>query len=275
MQLKLLIISIIALALITNNATALGIQRAEFFDVEQGGTYNITINVYTSYLDFKNDYTIEIDGEITGWLDAAPTSFTLEEGEQRQPITLTLTVPKDIRLGDYNGTITAVGHRPVPGGNTSADSGTGVGYTVATRSIIHAKVVKPGAREIVAIENIVAPGRVSPGEIAGFSAVIKNTGNVPTTAVLTLTVQQGTSKIAEVPSAPLELALGETKEVELFWKPAAEGNYIAVLTASYGGKTTSSDPISIAVSRSLPGVQAFAVITIILASAALLRRKRV
>ena len=275
MQLKLLIISIIALALITNNATALGIQKAEFFDVEQDGTYNITINVYTSYLDFENDYTIEMEGEIVGWLDAAPTSFTLEEGEQRQPITLTLTVPKDIRLGDYNGTITAVGHRPVPGGNTSADSGTGVGYTVATRSIIHAKVVKPGAREIVAIENIVAPGRVSPGEIAGFSTVIRNTGNVPTTAILTLTVQQGTNKIAEVPSAPLDLAVGETKEVELFWKPAAEGNYIAVLTASYGGKTTSSDPISIAVSRSLPGVQAFAVITIILASAALLRRKRV
>jgi len=275
MQLKLLIIFIIALALIPSTVTALGIQKAEFFDVEQGDTYNITINVYTSYLDFENDYTIEMEGEIVGWLDAAPTSFTLEEGEQRHPITLTLTVPKDIRLGDYNGTITAVGHRPVPGGNTSADSGTGVGYTVATRSIIHAKVVKPGAKEIVAIENIVAPGRVSPGEIAGFSTVIRNTGNVPTTAILTLTVQQGTNKIAEVPSAPLDLAVGETKEVELFWKPAAEGNYIAVLTASYEGKTTSSDPISIAVSRSLPGVQAFAVITIILASAALLRRKRV
>ena len=68
MQLKLLIIFIIALALIPSTVTALGIQKAEFFDVEQGDTYNITINVYTSYLDFKNDYTIEMEGEIVGWL---------------------------------------------------------------------------------------------------------------------------------------------------------------------------------------------------------------
>lgn len=273
MQLKLLMIFITALALIPGNAAALGIQKAEFFDVEQGGTYNITINVYTSYLDFENDYTIKIDGEITGWLDAAPINFTLEKGEQRQPITLSLKVPRDSKLGDYNGTITAVGHRPVPSGNESVSSGTGVGYTVATRSIIHARVVKPGAREIVAIEDITAPGKVSPGEIAGFSAAMRNTGNVPTTAILTLKIQQGSNKIAEVPSAPHELALGEKKEVELFWKPLAEGNYEAVLTASYGGKTTSSDPISIAVSQSLPGVEAFAVIIIIL-GAALLRRKR-
>jgi len=274
MQLKLLIIFIIALALIPSTVTALGIQKAEFFDVEQGDTYNITINVYTSYLDFENDYTIEMKGEIVGWLDVTPTNFTLEEGEQHQPITLTLTVPKDIRLGDYNGTITAVGHRPVPGGNTSTDSGTGVGYTVATRSIIHAKVVKPGAKEIVVIEDIVAPGKVSPGEIAGFSAVLRNTGNVPTTAVLTLTIQQDSNKITEVPSAPLDLAVGETKEVELFWKPAAEGNYQAVLTANYGGKTTNSEPISISVGGSaLPGMQAFVAVIVLLGAAMLFRRR--
>ena len=274
MQLKLLIIFIIALALIPSTATALGIQKAEFFDVEQDSTYNITIHVYTSYLDFKNDYTIEMDGEIVRWLDVVPTNFTLEEGEQNQPITLTLKVPKDAKLGDYNGTITAVGHRPVPSGNKSTSSGTGVGYTVATMSKIHAKVVKPGAKEIVAIEDIVAPGRISPGEIAGFSAVIRNTGNVPTTAVLTLTIQQDLSKIAEVPSAPLDLAVGETKEVELFWKPAAEGNYQAVLTANYGGKTTNSEPISISVGGStLPGTQAFMVIIVILGAAMLFRRR--
>ena len=273
MQLKLLIIFIIALALIPSTATALGIQKAEFFDVEQGGTYNITIYVYTSYLDFENDYTIEMEGEIVSWLDVTPTNFTLEEGEQKQPVTLTLTVPKDVKLGDYNGTITAVGHRPVPSGE-SGSSGTGVGYTVATRSQIHAKVVKPGAKEIVAIEDIVAPGRISPGEIAGFSAVIRNTGNVPTTAVLTLTIQQDSSKIAEVPSAPMDLAVGETKEVELFWKPAAEGNYQAVLTANYGGKTTNSEPISIAVGGStLPGMQVFGVIIVILGAAMLFRRR--
>ena len=274
MQPKLLLIFIIALALIPSTVSALGIQKAEFFDVEQGDTYNITINVYTSYLDFKNDYTIEMEGEIVGWLDAAPTNFTLEEGEQHQPITLTLTVPKDIRLGDYSGTITAVGHRPVPGGNTSADSGTGVGYTVATKSQIHAKVIKPGAKEIVVIEDIVAPGKVSPREIAGFSAVLRNTGNVPTTAVLTLTIQQDSNKIAEVPSAPLDLAVGETEEVELFWKPAAEGNYQAVLTAGYGGKTTNSEPVNIAVGGStLSGMQAFVAVIVLLGTAMLFKRR--
>ena len=274
MQLKLLIIFVIVLALIPSTATALGIQKAEFFDVEQDGTYNITINVYTSYLDFKNDYTIEMEGEIVSWLDVAPTNFTLEEGEQQQPIALTLTVPKHVKLGDYNGTITAVGHRTVPTGNKSSSSGTGVGYTVATRSIIHAKVIKPGAKEIVAIEDIVAPGKVSPGEIAGFSAVIRNTGNVPTTAVLTLTIQQGSNKLAEVPSASLDLAVGETEEVELFWKPVAEGDYQAVLTADYGGKTTNSEPMSIAVGGStLPGMQAFVAVTVLLGAAMLFRRR--
>jgi len=274
MKTRLLIILIIALAFIPSTVTALGIQKAEFFDVEQGNTYNITIYVYTSYLDFKNDYTIEMEGEIVSWLDVEPKNFTIEEGEQNQPITLTLTVPKDAKLGDYNGTITAVGHRTVPSGNTSTSSGTGVGYTVATKSQIHAKVIKPGAKEIVVIEDIVAPGKVSPGEIAGFSAVLRNTGNVPTTATLTLTIQQGTNKIAEVPSAPLDLAVGETKEVELFWKPAAEGNYQAVLTANYGGKTTNSEPISIAVGGStLPGMQAFVAIIVLLGAAMLFRRR--
>lgn len=274
MQLKLLLIFIIALALTPSTASALGIQKAEFFNIEQGGVYNITINVYTSYLDFENDYTIETDGEIVSWLDVMPTTFTLKEGEQHQPITLTLTVPKDAKLGDYNSTITAVGHRPVPSGNKSTSSGTGVGYTVATRSQIHAKVVKPGAREIVAIEDIATPNRVSLGEIAGFSAAIRNTGNVPTTAILTLTILQGSNKIAEVPSAPMDLSVGETKKVELFWKPAAEGNYQAVLTSGYGDKTTSSNPISIAVGGStLPGMQAIVVIMVILGTAMLIRRR--
>lgn len=274
MKPRLLIFIIIVLALLPSTVTALGIQKAEFFDVEQDDTYDITIYVYTSYLDFKNDYTIEMEGEIVSWLDVTPINFTLEEGEQNQPITLTLTVPKDAKLGDYTGTLTAVGHRTVPTGNKSSSSGTGVGYTVATRSQIHAKVIKPGAKEIVAIEDIVAPGKVSPGEIAVFSAVIRNTGNVPTTAVLTLTIQQGSNKIAEVPSAPLDLAVGDIEEIELFWKPAAEGNYQAVLTADYGSKTTNSEPMSIAVGgSSLPGVQTFVVIIIILGAAVLLRRR--
>jgi uncharacterized membrane protein len=266
---RIILILILTNLLLAPPALSLGMSDYSFGQVEQEQTYYATIPVYQSALDFENDFTIETGGELAGWLKVMPVNFSLGKGES-QILNVTLTVPGDAKLGDYNGTIKAVGHRPVPGANQTG--GAVVGYTVATLSKIHAMVVKPGAREIVAIENIVTPGRVSPGEIAGFSAVIRNTGNVPTTAILTLTVQQGSSKIADVPSAPMELALGEKKEVELFWKPAAEGSYKAVLTASYGGKTTNSEPLSIDVGRSVPGVQAFVVIMLILA-AALLRRK--
>lgn len=267
---RIILILLLTILFITPPALSLGMSDYGFGQVEQGQTYYATIPVFQSALDFENDFTIETGGELSGWFKVMPVNFSLGKGES-QMLNVTLTVPGDAKLGDYNGTIKAVGHRPVPqGGNQTG--GAMVGYTVATLSKIRASVVKPGSKEIVAIENIVTPGRVSPGEIAGFSAVIRNTGNVPTTAILTLTIQQGSGKIADVPSAPMELALGEKKEVELFWKPAAEGSYKAVLTASYGGKTTNSEPVSIDVGRSVPGVQAIAVIMLILA-AALFRRK--
>ena len=267
-----ILISLLTILLLAPTAFSLGMPDCSFGQVEQGQTYYATIPVHQSALDFENDFTIETGGEMAGWLKVTPMNFSLGKDES-QLLNVTLTVPKDAKLGDYNGTIKAVGHRPVPAPNQTG-GGAVVGYTVATVSKIRAKVVKPGAKEIVVIEDIVAPGKVSPGEIAGFSAVIRNTGNVPTTAVLTLTIQQDLSKIAEVPSAPLDLAVGETKEVELFWKPAAEGNYQAVLTAGYGGKTTNSEPISISVGGStLPGMQAFGVIVVILGAAMLFRRR--
>ncbi len=68
--------------------------------------------------------------------------------------------------------------------------------------------------------------------------------------------------------------MGEEKTAKLYWDAQEEGTYTAVVSIACGGKTVNSEPVSIAVSRSIPGVQAFAVIIIILASAALLRRKR-
>ena len=266
-----ILISLLTIILLTPLALSLGMPDCSFGQVEQGQTYYATISVRQSALDFENDFTIKTGGEMAGWLKVTPMNFSLGKDES-QMLNVTLTVPKDAKLGDYNGTIKAVGHRPVPAPNQTG--GAAVGYTVATVSKIRAKVIKPGAKEIVAIEDIVAPGKVSPGEIAGFSATIRNTGNVPTTATLTLTIQQGTNKIAEVPSAPLDLAVGEIKEVELFWKPAAEGNYQAVLTANYGGKTTNSDPISIAVGGStLPGMQTFVAVIVLLGAAMLFRRR--
>ena len=271
---KIVIISISCMLFVSffvSTVSGLGMANLNFGDVEQGKTYNNTVVVFQSHLDFDNHFVMEKGGVLADWISISPLEFDLGKSESKD-IRVVLKVPKDAKLGEYDGTITAVGQKTVP--TEGGEGGTTIGFRVATESKIYANVIKPGAREIVAIEDIVAPGKISPGEIAGFSAVIRNTGNVPTTAVLTLTIQQDSSKIAEVPSAPLDLAVGETKEVELFWKPAAEGNYQAVLTAGYGGKTTNSDPISIAVGGSkLPGMQAFAVIIVILGAAMLFRRR--
>ncbi|MBU4374332.1 MAG: hypothetical protein KJ714_07845 [Euryarchaeota archaeon] len=80
-------------------------------------------------------------------------------------------------------------------------------------------------------------------------------------------------KVNVIEGALVGLSVGEEKTARLYWDAQEEGTYTAVVSVACGGKTVNSDPISIAVSRSLPCVQAFAIILVILA-AALLRRKR-
>lgn len=266
-----ILISLLIIVLLTPLALSLGMPNCSFGQVEQGQTYYATIPVRQSALDFENDFTIETGGEMAGWLKVTPMSFSLGKDES-QMLNITLTVPEDAKLGDYNGTIKAVGHRPVPAPNQTG-GGAAVGYTVATLSKIRASVIKPGAVESVAITRMDAPGKAKPDSAVRFDVSIKNTGNIPATASPTLIISKGTDT-TEIPGVPLELSVGEEKTAKLYWDAQEEGTYTAVVSIACGGKTVNSDPISIAVSRSIPGVQAFAVITIILASAALIRRKK-
>jgi hypothetical protein len=263
-------ISLLTIVLLTPPALSLGMPDCSFGQVEQGLTYYATIPVRQSALDFENDFTVETGGEMAGWLKVTPMNFSLGKDES-QMLNVTLTVPEDAKLGDYNGTIKAVGHRPVPAPNQTG--GAAVGYTVATISKIHASVIKPGAVESIAITRMDAPSKAKPDSAVRFDVSIKNTGNIPATASPTLIISRG-ADTTEIPGVPLELNVGEEKTAKLYWDAQEEGTYTAVVSIACGGKTVNSDPISIAVSRSIPGVQAFAVITIILASAALLRRKR-
>lgn len=263
-----ILISLLIIVLMAPLALSLGMADWSFGQVEQGQTYYATIPVRQSALDFENDFTIETGGEMAGWLKVMPMNFSLGKGES-QLLNVTLTVPKDAKLGDYNGTVKAVGHRHVPG--TNQTGGAVVGYTVATLSKIRASVIKPGAVELVAITRIDAPGKVKPNSAVRFDVSIKNTGNIPATASPTLLISKG-ADTTKIPGVPIELSVGEEKTVKLYWDAQEEGTYTAVIAVACAAKTVNSDPISIAVSRSLPGVQAFAVIMVILA-AALLRRK--
>lgn len=134
-----ILISLLTIVLMTPLALSLGMSDYSFGQAEQGQTVYATIPVYQSALDFNNDFTIEIGGDLAGWLKVTPMNFSLGKGES-QILNVTLTVPKDAKLGGYNGTIKAVGHRPVPGAD---QTGGAVGYTVATLSKIRATVVVP------------------------------------------------------------------------------------------------------------------------------------
>jgi hypothetical protein len=273
---KLLVLGFV-LCLCIGGANALGIQKGNFFDVEQGDTHNITIYVYTATGDFENDFTIEKSGPLAEWITVSPTEFTLDKGSM-QPLNLILTVPEDAKLGDYNGTIKAVGHRPVPVGNQTGE-GAAVGYTVATYSSLHARVVKPGAEETVTILSVIAPKRVAPDSVAKFDVAIKNTGNIPTTASPTLTVSKGAETVATIPGVPIELGVDEEETAKLYWDAHEKGTYTAVVAVTCGETTTESEPITVEVGKGgflIPSVPAFAVIAAILAAFAfaLLRRKR-
>ncbi|MCK4734768.1 MAG: hypothetical protein KAT65_20105 [Methanophagales archaeon] len=273
---KLLVLGFV-LCLCIGGANALGIQKGNFFDVEQGGIYNITIYVYTATGDFENDFTIVKSGPLADWITVSPTEFTLDKGSM-QPLSLTLIVPEDAKLGDYSGTIKAVGHRPVPVGNQSGEGST-VGYTVSTLSGLHARVVKPGAVEAVTILSVIVPKRVERGSTAKFDVSIKNTGNVPTTVSPALTVSKDAETVATIPGVPVELSVDEEKTAKLYWDAQEKGTYTAVVAVTCGETTTTSEPISIEVGKggfSIPSVPAFAVVAAILAAFAfaLLRRKR-
>ena len=274
---KLLILGFV-LCLCIGGANALGIQKGNFFDVEQGGIYNITIYVYTATGDFENDFTIKKWGPLAEWITVSPAEFTLGKGFT-QPLNLTLTVPNDAKLGDYNGTIKAVGRRPLPVGNQTGE-GSAIGYTVSTLSSLHARVVKPGAIEAISILSVIAPKRVEPDSTVRLDVAIKNTGNIPTTASPSLSISKGAETIATIPGVAIELKVDEEKTAKLYWDAQEKGTYTAVVAVTCSEKTTTSDPVSIEVgegaSAFVAGAAILAAVIVILAAVVLLgvRRRR-
>lgn len=267
---KIIIISAI-LSIFIGTASGLGITHAGFGDVEQGKTYDIPVTVITSELDFDNHFIIEIEGDLTDWVSVTPMEFDLPAGES-QTLTVNLEVPENARLGEYKGSITAVGQKGVPApGETSG--GAAVGYTIAARSILSASVIKPGAVESAAVTSVNVPGKVKPDSVVKFDISIKNTGNVPAIATPTLLISSDAGT-TEIPGVPVELEVDEETTIKMYWDALEKGTYTAVVSIACGGTTVNSDPVSITVTdSSLPGMQAYLVIIAIFGAALLLRRR--
>lgn len=216
------LLTILCLLFLLPTVSALGMEKVEFFEVEQGSTQTIVIDVYTAPTESENEFKYEIladNQEIHDWISISPEQFIMAPGEQRQAISVTLIVPFNAELGDRNGELKFAGSRV---------SGTGtIGYTVATKSVIHFKVVKEGAKKKIDFISMNANPYILPNEIAKFETLIKNTGNVPTNFYVSLIIEDKNTyeEIFSVDTAPMTLNVGLSEDVVLYWQPEQEGNY--------------------------------------------------
>ena len=233
---------LLALVLITQSVSALGIGSTSFADVEQGRTYSQTVTLINSPNDFDNHFVIEIEGAIKPWIKVSPVEFDLKKGEIKE-INITLIVPEGSNLGEVTGTITAVGKKTVP--SSGGSEGANVGYAVATKGNIYANVVKQGALASVEVTGVEVSSPVVSGSVARFTVTSKNKGNVATSANFNLEVKKGDKIIASVPDTLAEFTLGEEKTVKLFWdtQGVEDGEYnayIGATTIAKGMEKTSS-----------------------------------
>lgn len=216
------LLTILCLLFLLPTVSALGMEKVEFFEVEQGSIQTIVIDVYTAPTESENEFKYEIladNQEIHDWITISPEEFTMSPGEQRQAVSVTLTVPFNAELGDRNGELKFAGSRV---------SGTGtIGYTVATKSVIHFKVVKEGAKKKIDFISMNANPYILPNEIAKFETLIKNTGNIPTDFYVSLIIEDKDTyeEVFSVDTAPMALNVGLSEDVVLYWQPEQEGNY--------------------------------------------------
>ena len=251
------ILLVLFLILLIPSVSALGIERIEFFEVEQGSTQTIEIDVYTSPTELENEFTYEIlsnDKNIHDWVTVSPEKFVMAPGEQRQPITVTLTIPITAEIRDYNGELKYAGSR-VSGGGT-------IGYTVATKAVLHFKVVKEGAKKKIDFITMEANSHIKPNEIAKFSSTLKNTGNVPTDFYTSLIIEKDYEEVFTVDGAPMKLGVGLFEDVTLYWEPEQEGNYTGhfkiIFDDSVDGvasTTLKSNSFLVVVSNQIPSSQ--------------------
>ena len=257
MKKLLLVLFLILLILLIPSVSALGIERIEFFEVEQGSAQTIEIDVYTSPSELENEFTYEIlsnDQNIHDWITVSPKKFVMAPGEQRQPITVTLIVPITAEIGDYNAELKYAGSR-VSGGGT-------IGYTVATKAVLHFKVVKEGAKKKIDFITMEAKSHIKPNEIAKFSSTLKNTGNIPTDFYVSLIIEEDYEEVFTVDSAPINVGVGLFEDVTLYWEPEQEGNYTGhfkiIFDDSVDGvasTTLKSNSFLVVVSNQIPASQ--------------------
>ena len=248
------ILLILLLALLFPSASALGIERVEFFEVEQGSTQTIIIDVYTSPTELENEFAYEIisdNRDVHDWISISPEKFIMDAGEQRQSITITLNVPVTAELGDYTGELKYAGSR-ISGGGT-------IGYTVATKSVLHFKVVKEGAKKKVDFITMEAKSYIKPDEIAKFSSTLKNTGNIPINFYVSLIIEENYEEMFTVDSAPMNVGVGLFEDINLYWEPEQEGNYTGHFKIMFDdsvdnvkGTMLKSDSFLVVVSNQIP-----------------------
>lgn len=275
---------LLAFVLITGSAVALGISSANFGDVEQGKIYNQTVTLVNSPNDFDNHFVVTVDGAIKDWIKVSPAEFDLAKGNVKQ-ITLSLEVPKDAGLGELKGTATAEGKKTVP--SATGGGGANVGYAVATKGNIYANVVKPGAVASVEIIGVEVLATVPAGSVAKFTVISKNNGNVATSASFKLDIKKDGQVIASIPGTTTDFALGEEKEVKLFWdtQGASEGKYdahIEATTIKRGDEKTAAvtyKPVYVTVGEEKGGISTTVVIgvgivvLVVIIAVVLMRRK--
>lgn len=209
----------------------IGIEKAEFFDVEQGSTETINIHFFTAN-EQENNFLLEllVPDKVKNWITVTPENFTLGANKQ-QLITITLNVPKDAELGDINGDIKFTGSRVMGEGQ--------IGYTVATKSTFHFRVVKEGAKKEVTFLVLDIKPQIETNKIQKFIATIKNTGNIPTSFHTILHIfDKDRAEVYNMTSASINLGVDGIEVVQLFWEPVDEGEYTGYFTIAYEDEVT-------------------------------------
>ncbi|RCV62793.1 hypothetical protein C5S53_17070 [Methanophagales archaeon] len=268
---KAALVFILCILFCISTASAFGITGASFGSVELGKVHNISVLVYSLEKDFDNHFVMEKGGEMSDLISFSPAEFDLHAGETEEVI-LTLIVPEDAKLGEYNGWIKAAGKKRVSG---ASGEGSAVGYIISLKAKTYANFVKPGAVISAIITSFSVPTTsVSRGDILKFDLVINNNGDVRTTAYPNVTVYKDGVKAEEIPGFPEELIVGEEKHVKLFWDTTdeEEGQYTALAFVNADSKVSQSKPVEITIGKSsstLPSLDATTVIIILILTAAI------
>jgi len=230
-MLKIIILMLLMIALISP-AMGVGIGNAEFFDIEQGTSETISISFYTGSTEPDNNFTLQllVPDDFKEWISVDPEQFILGGGATRK-IDITVTVPEDAQLGDRKGELKYAGSNVMGEGQ--------VGYTVATKTILHFKVVKEGAKKEVTFLALDGKSQIEANKIQKFIATIQNTGNIPTSFHTTLHIlDKGRTEVYSMTSGSINLGVDEIETVSLFWEPADEGEYTGYFTIAYEDEVT-------------------------------------